>query len=97
MVTGRGSQLGAHDASVHGGGALLRMQDALAHPASVDTIPTSAGQEDHVSMSTIAARKARDIASNVGYRPGHRVCIRLPGGGFQRSSTACRAAGQSGL
>lgn len=37
----------------------------LAHPASVDTIPTSAGQEDHVSMSTIAARKARDIASNV--------------------------------
>jgi histidine ammonia-lyase len=38
---------------------------ALAHPASVDTIPTSAGQEDHVSMCTIAARKARDIAGNV--------------------------------
>jgi histidine ammonia-lyase len=38
---------------------------ALAHPSSVDTIPTSAGQEDHVSMSTTAARKARDIAWNV--------------------------------
>ena len=37
----------------------------LAHPASVDTIPTSADQEDHVSMCTIAARKARDIADNV--------------------------------
>lgn len=37
----------------------------LAHPSSVDTIPTSAGQEDHVSMCTTAARKARDIAWNV--------------------------------
>lgn len=39
----------------------------LAHPASVDTIPTSADQEDHVSMSTTAARKAREIADNVSY------------------------------
>jgi len=38
---------------------------ALAHPASVDSIPTSADQEDHVSMSTIAARKARDLGDNV--------------------------------
>jgi histidine ammonia-lyase len=45
--------------------ALCSECKTLAHPASVDTIPTSAGQEDHVSMSTIAARKARDIASNV--------------------------------
>ncbi|MGE5578436.1 MAG: histidine ammonia-lyase [Bacillota bacterium] len=37
----------------------------LAHPSSVDTISTSAGQEDHVSMCTTAARKARDIAGNV--------------------------------
>ena len=35
------------------------------HPASVDTIPTSANQEDHVSMGTTAARKARAIVSNV--------------------------------
>jgi len=36
-----------------------------AHPASVDTIPTSANQEDHVSMGVTAARKARAIARNV--------------------------------
>ena len=38
---------------------------ALAHPASVDNIPTAANQEDHVSMGSIAARKARDIAKNL--------------------------------
>ncbi|MGI6095058.1 MAG: histidine ammonia-lyase [Lachnospiraceae bacterium] len=36
----------------------------LAHPASVDSIPSSMNQEDHVSMGTIAARKARDIVAN---------------------------------
>jgi histidine ammonia-lyase len=39
----------------------------LAHPASVDTIPTSANQEDHVSMGVTAARKARQILGNVEY------------------------------
>jgi histidine ammonia-lyase len=34
----------------------------LAHPASVDSIPTSANQEDHVSMATFAARKAGEAA-----------------------------------
>ena len=33
---------------------------SLAHPASVDSLPTSANQEDHVSMSTFAARRLRD-------------------------------------
>ena len=36
----------------------------LAHPASVDSIPSSAGQEDHVSMGMTAARHARDIVGN---------------------------------
>jgi histidine ammonia-lyase len=36
----------------------------LAHPASVDSIPSSAGQEDHVSMGMIAARHAREIIAN---------------------------------
>ena len=36
----------------------------LAHPASVDSIPTSANKEDHVSMGTIAARKGREIVAN---------------------------------
>ncbi len=45
--------------------ALVSENKVLSHPASVDSIPTSANAEDHVSMSTIAARKAREIIKNV--------------------------------
>lgn len=45
--------------------ALVSENKVLAHPASVDSIPSSANQEDHVSMGTIAARKSRDIIENV--------------------------------
>jgi histidine ammonia-lyase len=45
--------------------SLVSENKALAHPASVDSIPTSANQEDHVSMGTIAARKARQVLNNV--------------------------------
>lgn len=45
--------------------ALVSENKILAHPASVDSIPTSADQEDHVSMGTIAARKASTILENV--------------------------------
>lgn len=44
--------------------ALVSENKSLAHPASVDSITTSAGQEDHVSMAPIAARKAGAIARN---------------------------------
>ena len=44
--------------------ALTSENKSLAFPASVDSIPTSAGQEDHVSMAPIAARKAAQIARN---------------------------------
>ena len=44
--------------------ALVSENKSLAFPASVDSIPTSAGQEDHVSMAPIAARKAIQIARN---------------------------------
>jgi histidine ammonia-lyase len=44
--------------------ALVSENKSLAFPASVDSIPTSAGQEDHVSMAPIAARKAGTIARN---------------------------------
>ena len=44
--------------------ALVSENKSKAFPASVDSIPTSAGQEDHVSMGPIAARKAADIARN---------------------------------
>ena len=45
--------------------ALASENKVLAHPASVDTIPTSANTEDHVSMGPVAARQARQIAANV--------------------------------
>ncbi|ERJ12657.1 histidine ammonia-lyase [Haloplasma contractile] len=44
--------------------SLVSENKVLAHPASVDSIPSSANQEDHVSMGTIAARGARDILNH---------------------------------
>ncbi|GGC01384.1 histidine ammonia-lyase [Marinobacterium zhoushanense] len=44
--------------------ALASENKTLAHPASVDSMPTSANQEDHVSMATFAARRLRDMADN---------------------------------
>ena len=46
--------------------ALVAENRSLAFPASIDSIPTSAGQEDHVSMAPIAGRKAGQIARNAG-------------------------------
>ena len=45
--------------------ALVSEHKVLAHPASVDSIPTSANQEDHVSMGSIAARHARAVLDGV--------------------------------
>jgi histidine ammonia-lyase len=45
--------------------SLVSENKVLAHPASVDSIPTGANAEDHVSMSTHAARKMRTILGNV--------------------------------
>ena len=44
--------------------SLVSENKVIAHPASVDSIPTSANMEDHVSMGAIAARKCRDIVEN---------------------------------
>lgn len=44
--------------------ALASENKTFAHPASVDSLPTSANQEDHVSMATFAARRLRDMAEN---------------------------------
>jgi histidine ammonia-lyase len=44
--------------------ALASENKSLAHPASVDSLPTSANQEDHVSMATFAARRLSDMADN---------------------------------
>jgi len=53
--------------------ALVSENKTLAHPASVDSLPTSANQEDHVSMATFAGRKAGDIATNA----AHVIAIEL--------------------
>ena len=47
--------------------SLISENKVLAHPSSVDSIPTSANQEDHVSMGTIGAVKARTIINNTAY------------------------------
>lgn len=44
--------------------ALASENKTLAHPASIDSLPTSANQEDHVSMATFAARRLLDMAGN---------------------------------
>ncbi|MBL4869016.1 MAG: histidine ammonia-lyase [Pseudomonadales bacterium] len=47
--------------------ALVSENKSLAHPASVDSLPTSANQEDHVSMATFAARRLLDMSENTAY------------------------------
>jgi histidine ammonia-lyase len=44
--------------------ALASENKSLAHPASVDSLPTSANQEDHVSMATFAARRLAPMSEN---------------------------------
>ena len=46
----------------------------LTHPSSVDSIPTSAGQEDHVSMGGFAARKALTVVEHA--ETGDHICVR---------------------
>ncbi len=53
--------------------ALASENKSLAHPASVDSLPTSANQEDHVSMATFAARRLTPMLSNT----AHIVAIEL--------------------
>jgi histidine ammonia-lyase len=56
--------------------ALVSENKVLAHPASVDSIPTSAGQEDHVSMGNAAGLKAWQVLANA----EHAVAIELLAG-----------------
>src|SRR5438477_4281408 len=53
--------------------ALASENKSLAHPASVDSLPTSANQEDHVSMATFAARRLSSMFKNT----AHIVAIEL--------------------
>lgn len=53
--------------------ALASENKSLAHPASVDSLPTSANQEDHVSMATFAARRLLELSENT----AHIVAVEL--------------------
>lgn len=64
--------------------ALASENKSLAHPASVDSIPTSANQEDHVSMATFAARRLNDMAANVAVIVGIEVMAAAQGIEFHR-------------
>jgi histidine ammonia-lyase len=51
--------------------SLVSENKVLAHPASVDSIPSSAGKEDHVSMGSVSAKKLREVVRNV------RTCLAI--------------------
>ncbi len=79
--------------------ALVSENKVLIHPASGDSIPTSANQEDHVSMGTIAARQAGEVVRNVRRilaiellcaAAGLDFRHTLPGRGTRRAHTAIR-------
>jgi histidine ammonia-lyase len=64
--------------------ALASENKGLAHPASVDSIPTSAGQEDHVSMATHGARRLDDMARNCANIVAIELLAAARGIGFRR-------------
>jgi len=64
--------------------ALASENKAIAHPASVDTIPTSANQEDHVSMATYGARRLNDMAQNTATILGIELLAAAQGVDFHR-------------
>ncbi len=64
--------------------ALASENKSLAHPASVDTIPTSANQEDHVSMATFAGRRLDDMAHNTAVIVGIELMAAGQGIDFHR-------------
>jgi histidine ammonia-lyase len=75
--------------------ALASENKSLAHPASVDSLPTSANQEDHVSMATFAARRLQAMIRNTAHILGIEALAAAQGIEFQRpmrSSPALEAA-----
>jgi len=71
--------------------ALLAENKVLAHPASVDSIPTSANVEDHVSLGQTAALKARQIVENVEYILALELLAAAQGLDFRREALGTTA------
>jgi histidine ammonia-lyase len=68
--------------------ALASENKSLAHPASVDSLPTSANQEDHVSMATFAARRLDQMAHNTAVIVGIELLAAAQGIEFHRPLTS---------
>ena len=64
--------------------SLASENKSLAHPASVDSLPTSANQEDHVSMATFAARRLQPMIANVAHILGIELLASAQGIEFLR-------------
>lgn len=64
--------------------ALASENKSLAHPGSVDSLPTSANQEDHVSMATFAARRLNEMAHNTAAIVGIELLAAAQGIDFHR-------------
>jgi len=74
--------------------ALASENKSLAHPASVDSLPTSANQEDHVSMATFAARRLQPMISNTAHILGIELLAAAQGIEFLRPLQSSRALEQ---
>ena len=71
--------------------ALASENKSLAHPASVDSLPTSANQEDHVSMATFAARRLQPMIANTAHILGIELLAAAQGIDFLRPLTSSPA------
>ncbi|RYF77284.1 MAG: histidine ammonia-lyase, partial [Comamonadaceae bacterium] len=72
--------------------ALASENKSLAHPASVDSLPTSANQEDHVSMATFAARRLGDMVNNTAVVVGIEAMAAAQGIELKRASETPRSS-----
>jgi len=72
--------------------ALVSENKVFAHPASVDSVPTSAGKEDHVSMGVHAARKALEIVENTATVLGIELLAAAQALDFHEPATPGRGA-----
>ncbi|HVE48444.1 MAG TPA: histidine ammonia-lyase [Casimicrobiaceae bacterium] len=71
--------------------SLASENKSLAHPASVDSLPTSANQEDHVSMATFAARRLQAMVRNTAHILGIELLAAAQGIDFLRPLTSSPA------
>jgi len=75
--------------------SLASENKSLAHPASVDSLPTSANQEDHVSMATFAARRLQPMIANTAHILGIELLAAAQGIDFLRPLTSSAALEQA--